>query len=193
MSSRAVPARPAAGPPPERSDRTFVVVAVILALACLAGFVLLPRLSAAQRDTAEPKAAPGFNLPVIHNGEPGSRLDLADLQGGPVLLDFWATWCPPCDMMTPILDRLARRYEGRGLRVIGVNVNDDDPVSARAYAKRRNLSYPIVLDETGAAQRAYGANKLPTMILIDKNGQVVHVASGVVDEASLDKMLRDVL
>jgi cytochrome c biogenesis protein CcmG, thiol:disulfide interchange protein DsbE len=170
----------------------FAPSALIIAAVALVGLILLPRLSFS-RDEAKNLPAPAFVLPVIHNGEPGSRLSLADLKGQAVIVDFWATWCQPCAMQTPVLDRLSRRHRERGLRVVGVDVLDDDAAAAAGYAAQKGLSYPIVVDETGITQREYGVSKLPSLIIIDREGRIVHRTSGFVDEASLERLLKDVL
>jgi thiol-disulfide isomerase/thioredoxin len=176
-----------------RTDRLgFVLAAGAIAFCAAAGLVALPKLSFS-RDETKGKEAPAFNLPVMYNGDAGSRLDLADLKGKPVLLDFWATWCGPCAMQTPVLDRLSRRYRDRGLTVVGVNVLDDDHAAARRYAEQKGLSYPILLDDSGITQRQYGVNRLPSLVIIDKEGRIVHRTNGFVDEASLERLLRDVL
>jgi thiol-disulfide isomerase/thioredoxin len=175
-----------------RSQSGFAPAALFIGLLALAGLVLLPRLSFS-RDEAKKLPAPAFVLPVLHNGDPGSRLSLADLKGSPVIVDFWATWCQPCAMQTPVLDRLSRRHRDRGLKVIGVDVHDDDAVAAAAYAKQKGLSYPIVVDETGITQRDYAVSKLPSLIILDREGRIVHRTSGFVDEASLERLLKDVL
>lgn len=168
------------------------MAALVIAAACLAGMFLLPRisLSTSPKPTRE---APAFVLPVIHNGESGSRLELSALKGSPVLIDFWATWCGPCNMQTPILDRLSRRYESKGLKVVGINVIDDDAALAKRYAQAKGLTYPIVVDDKGLTQREYGVRGLPSLILIDRDGRIVHQTSGLVDEATLDRMIRETL
>jgi len=191
MSSRPVAASdvdPSARNTEDRGFFTFAAGAV--ALAVLVGFFVLPRI--AHTNKAEARPAPDFVLPVIHNGEAGSRLALADMKGKPVLIDFWATWCGPCAMQTPIVDRLAKRYEGK-LDVVGIDVADDDANLARRHAQQKQLSYPIVVDEKGLTQREYGVNKLPTLIIIDKDGKIIRQTSGVVDEPTLDRMLREVM
>lgn len=174
---------------------TYVAAAIAIGAACILGLTVLPRLSISRADQDQfgDKPAPAFVLPVIHNGEKGSRLALEDLKGSPVLLDFWATWCGPCSMQTPILDRISRRYKDRGLVVVGVNVQDDDHAAALRYAGDKKLSYPVVVDETGLTQKSYGVNRLPTLILIDREGKVVKVSNGLVDEAALDRMIREVM
>ncbi len=190
MPSEAPPVSARAEAPPDRFG--FGFAAALIAGAALVGLTLLPRLSFS-RDETKGHPAPVFTLPVIHNGDAGSRLSLADLKGTPVVLDFWATWCGPCAMQTPILDRLARRHRDKGLTVVGVNVSDDDPAQAARYASQKKLSYPMVVDEAGVVQREYGVNKLPGLVIIDKEGRIVHRTSGFVDEASLDRLLKDVL
>jgi len=178
---------------PSSDKATFVAAAIVIGAAVLLGLTVLPRVSFSSGAHEGGEPAVLFDLPVIHNGDKGSKLALADLKGSPVLIDFWATWCGPCAMQTPILDRLAKRHQGKGLKVVGVNVVDDDPEAAADYAKRKSLSYPIVLDDTGLTQRSYGVNRLPTMILVDKDGRVVRRMSGLVDEASLERMIQEVL
>lgn len=188
----------------DKGDKGFFTLAAIAcAIAVLAGFLVLPRLT---RGPKVLKPAPAFTLPVLHSGalagddadaQPkgashGARLALGDLQGKPVLLDFWATWCGPCSMQTPIVDRLARRYEGK-VNVVGINVADDDPSMAKRVAEDKRLAYPVVVDDKGLTQREYGVTKLPSLIIIDAQGKIVHQTSGVVDEATLDRMLREAM
>ena len=183
----------------------FVAIAVVLAAACILGLTVRPRLSfSSSSDPSKRETAPPFALPVIHDSgvetvvsapgrAPAAQLSLADLKGQPVILDFWATWCGPCQMQTPILDRVARRYQDKGLKVIGVNVFDDDHSAARNYAKAKNLSYPIVVDDKGMVQRDYAVNNLPSLILVDREGRIARISRGLVDEATLDKMIHDIL
>jgi len=172
---------------------TFVAGAVVIGAACLLGVTLLPHINPlrANPESNVRKPAPEFNLPVISQGDPGSRLALSDLKGSPVLIDFWATWCSACGMQSPIVDRVARRYQDRGLKVVGVTVLNDDH---RAAAKMASAwAFPVVVDDTGLTQQTYGVTSLPTLVLVDKEGNVVKTTRGLVDEASLDKMVREVM
>ncbi len=190
---------------PAQSGTNVIASAVVVAAAVILGLTVLPKLSfSSSSDPSKREPAPAFTLPVIHDSAaetpslvpgraPAAQLSLADLKGKPVILDFWATWCGPCQMQTPILDRIARRYQDKGLTIVGVNVHDDDHAAARKYAQKKNLSYPIVVDETGMAQRDYAVNNLPSLILVDREGRIVRVSRGLVDEATLDRMVRDIL
>ena len=168
----------------------YPAIAVLLALSALFGLAILPRLVplAAQTGAMIGKPAPDLALPVVANGEVGSRISVADLKGHPVLLDFWASWCGPCAVEAPVIDRVARRYEKRGLVVVGVNV-DDGPEIIKAYAAQKGLSYPMVMDVGKQGSRAYGVDKLPSLIVIDKQGKVLAFLTGMIDEASLNEII----
>jgi len=169
----------------------YPAIAVLLGLSTLFGLAILPRLSGGQSELVG-KPAPSLALPVAANGDPGARMSLADLGGKTVILDFWASWCGPCAAQAPILDRLARRYGDRGLVVLGVNV-DDTPEVARAYAAKKGLSYPILMDATSLAEKSYGVKALPSIVVVDKEGRVVSFSSGLVDEGTLDELVTSLM
>jgi len=166
--------------------RSFNIIALVLGIAVLAGFTVLPRL-APSPSAMVGKPAPEFALPVIHNGEPGDRIKLSNLNGQAVVLAFWASWCGPCRAEAPSLDRLSRRLRDKGVTVIGVNTNDN-PDSAVAFASQANLSYPIVSDEDGTVGSSFGVSNLPTLVIVDKNGKIAAVRSGLTDESSLESL-----
>lgn len=163
------------------------IYAGVLALGVLGAIAVLPRIVAGG-GPLEGKPAPDASFAVVANGDEGARMALGALKGHPVVLDFWATWCGPCAMQAPILDRIARRYQKQGLIVLGVNV-DDPPELARSYAAKKGLSYPIVIDASRASSKSYDVDKLPSLVVIDREGNVVKYLTGVVDEASLDEVI----
>ena len=162
-------------------------LAAALGAAALLGLAVLPRLVPPAGGMVG-KPAPDVRLAVVANGPIGQQMSLAELKGRPVLLDFWASWCGPCAMVAPVVDRVARRYEKKGLVVMGVNV-DDPPEVIRAYAAKKGLSYPMVMDIGKAASLEYGVDKLPSLVVIDKNGNVRAFLTGLVDEASLNEII----
>jgi thiol-disulfide isomerase/thioredoxin len=165
----------------------YPAIAVLIALSALFGLAVLPRLSPSGGSMVG-KPAPDFVLPVAANGDPGARMQIAELKGQPVILDFWATWCGPCAVQAPILDRIARRYQKKGLVVLGVNV-DDPPQVATQYALQKGLSYPILVDGARDAATRYGVDKLPSVVVIDKQGNIAAYLTGIIDEVSLDEIV----
>ncbi|WP_437676081.1 TlpA family protein disulfide reductase [Sorangium sp. So ce131] len=176
-----------AEPESSSSKILYPAVAVLLALSALFGLFVLPRLSPGVGGMIGAEA-PDVTLPVAVNGDPGARMQLAELKGQPVILDFWATWCGPCAVQAPILDRIARRYQGKGLVVLGVNV-DDPPHVAAQYALQKGLSYPILIDVTRDASARYGVDKLPSLVVIDRQGKIAAYLTGIVDEESLSEIV----
>lgn len=180
--------RPTSRQPERRIRRDALrLLAAAAAVALLVAWTLLPQLFPAGRELID-KPAPDFSLPIIANGDPGARMGLAALQGTVVVLDFWATWCEPCLLQAPILERVARAHAD-DVVVIGVSL-DDEPDLARSFARAKGLSYPIVLDDTGAVQAAYGARALPFVVVIDATGRVVRALPGVSSRARLEDAIR---
>ena len=98
---------------------------------------------------------------------------------GPVLLDFWATWCKPCVTAIPEIERLHQTYAGRGLTVVGISV--DGPrnfAKVRPFVTRLGITYPVALDEDGSLQQKFQVRAMPTSVLIDTAGTIVHTWQG---------------
>ena len=102
----------------------------------------------------------------------GEVVSLADLRGKGVWLNFWASWCPPCQAETPVLRDLAERYAERGLVVIGISVQESSEADIRAYAERYSLGYRIAADLSGHIFRLYRPPGLPTQVFIGPDGAV---------------------
>ena len=110
----------------------------------------------------------------------GTRLDLeAKLAQGPVLLDFWATWCRPCERSLPATQRLHERLRERGLTVVGISV--DGPrnwARVRPFASRLGLTFPIVVDEDGSLAKRFRVAGVPATVLIAPDGRIVRAHTG---------------
>jgi thiol-disulfide isomerase/thioredoxin len=114
----------------------------------------------------------------------GKPVRLADLRGKLVLLNFWATWCPPCQAETPVLRELAEAYRDDGLVILGVAVQETTPDDVRAYAERYQLPYPIAFDASADIFDLYRVFALPTQVFIGPDGRVLGVVNGPLDRES---------
>ncbi len=167
-------------------------------LALAAGFALIPRATDGCASAALDEEAPDWDAKIVANAgavtreagvEPTDRLDLKSLRGHAVVLDFWATWCGPCQMEAPIVNTIAQRYRSRGLAVVGVNTSDEDGLAA-AFVRKKQLGFPVVYDESNTIAKKYGVRNLPTLVVISKTGKIVAVRTGVTSDNALDEIVR---
>ena len=133
--------------------------------------------------------APSTSLPVL--GGSGDR-SLADYRGRVVVLNFWASWCPPCIDELPLLERTQRQIERRGGTVLGVNYQDL-PEDALALERRAGISYPSVRDRDGEYAEDFDTVGFPETFLIDRAGRIAAVRRGPVDRRWLARTLPPVL
>jgi peroxiredoxin len=118
------------------------------------------------------ESAPGFTLPQL----PSGKLSLHQFHGQVVVLNFWATWCPPCVMEAPSLEQFAREMKSQGVTVIGVSM-DENGQTLNQFIKMYHISYPIARDPSAALANRYGTYKLPETYIIGRDG---HVAEKIV-------------
>lgn len=137
-----------------------IVVTTLLALSC----------TRQKRQALEGDVAPDFTL----NDLRGKAVHLADLKGNVVLLEFWATWCPPCKDSIPTMNDLYKRYHEKGLILLGISVDKGQNVieTVKAFVKEHSIQYPILIDNKDV-NTLYGVYSIPTIILIDKKGKIV--------------------
>lgn len=121
----------------------------------------------------EGEPAPNVPLPLVGGGE----LDLARHRGEVVVLDFWATWCPPCRTSMPVVDRVVEEYADRGVRLYFVN-EAEPPELVEAFADKAGLTAPIALDTDGALGRAFHVTGLPFTAIVGRDGIVQRTRLG---------------
>jgi thiol-disulfide isomerase/thioredoxin len=152
--------------------------------------------------TLELKELPAWNVARIKTelvGKPAPEVGLTALDGSPitiagfhgktVLLDFWATWCPPCRQDAPALQKLYERYHDKDLAIIGISVSEDRKTVER-FLKSHPAGYSFVLSSENELPRAYRPRAIPTYIIIDANGLVQGAAEGDQGFSELRKLLK---
>ena len=148
-----------------------VVMAVILG-----GALVLVLLSRRSRPPEVGDAAPDFTLPTL-SGEPVS---LRQFRENVVVLNFWATWCPPCIEETPSLRRFAEQMRSDGVAVLGVSV-DQDTEALKKFVADYQLSFPIARDPDQAVASRYGTFKFPESYIIARDGRIADKLVGAVN------------
>jgi peroxiredoxin len=123
----------------------------------------------------------------------GAPIRLADLRGKAVWVDFWTTWCPPCQSEVPILRDLSARHKAQGLVLVAISVQETSPADVAAYAARYQLGYTIGFDASGKIFHAYKAYGLPTQVFIDPNGVIASIVAAPLDEAGAAARIEAIL
>ena len=178
---------------PVRLTTLFQLLSHGLSLAGLVGYVLLAPIALAERGSHitldEPLPQPAWELPLIANGE-GTVTDSTYL-GRVTYVDFWASWCGPCRLSLPALNRLSKEFDTADFGVVAISVDyvDEDALD---FLKRYPVDYPVAIDKTGNSGRDFAVAGMPSGYLIGRDGLIreVHVGFRKGDEAFLREQIQ---
>jgi cytochrome c biogenesis protein CcmG/thiol:disulfide interchange protein DsbE len=134
------------------------------------------------------RPAPDFTLTTFK----GNTISLEDLRDKPVVINFWASWCPPCRVEAPLIERTWRAYKNRGLIFLGVNIQDREE-DALNYIREFNITYPNGPDPAGEIAINYGVSGLPVTFFVSSKGQVVRRWVGAVDSSVLISSIEEIM
>ncbi len=129
-------------------------------------------------------AAPEFMLKDLS----GDSVKLEQFRGDYILLNFWATWCPPCVKEMPSMDRLQRYFKDKGIQVVAISLDKEPGEMVTAFVDKLKLTFPILLDPVGIVSGPYGASALPATFILDPDGKVIAAAKGERDWYSAESI-----
>lgn len=178
------------------------ILALALGLAVVALVVALGVAIAAQGQAERPRArvppdeggkvvgkvAPDFTITTFDGG----KLTLSELRGKVVLLNFWASWCPPCRAEAPNMEGVWQDYRDQGVIFVGVDIQDTES-EARDFLQQFNITYPNGPDPTGRIARDYGITNIPTSVFVSRQGVIARRWVGAIDRARLTEYLDELL
>lgn len=195
------PPDPQSGPPPSadgnpvRRELVMVILGGLIGLVIVAivwvisGRMATPVMPAAA-ETNRP--APAFTLPRFGGGE----LQLADLKGKIVVVNFWGTWCEPCKAETPALEAAYIQLQSQGVEFVGINLRHQEALGTEGdtdianFVKNYGVTYPIVFDTTGEISRKYQISPIPVSYFLDQQGNIRYVYVGTLTTADTVELVR---
>lgn len=165
---------------------------LLLAAALLFGGVTALEIHSAQAKATHQTlgAAPDFTL---KNAKTGKTTKLSDFKGKVRLLNFWATWCPPCRGEIPDMVKVQKEFQKKGLQIIGASVDQGGPTVVQAFAKANNINYPLVMADETVVDAYGGIRGIPTTFLIDRQGQIVKKFVGPLSKEQFEQEIKPLL
>jgi len=120
----------------------------------------------------------------------GNEISLSDFNGKVLILNFWATWCPPCREEIPDFVEVYNEYESKDVQFIGVS--NEDISTLRSFVEDYNINYPILIDNANVASK-WGINAIPTTFMLDRDGKVIFKNIGMMTREQLENNIKDAL
>jgi thiol-disulfide isomerase/thioredoxin len=161
----------------QQNSHPWIGIAVGIGLALvMIGFILLQN----RTQSAGASSVIQMTGTTLNN----TRVSLEDLRGQVVMVNFWATWCPPCRSEMPTIQAAYKTYRDQGFTVLAVNASET-PNTIQPFVQQMGLTFPIVLDQNEAIQRQFGIDGFPTSLFIDPNGVLYATHNGPISPAQL--------
>jgi len=132
--------------------------------------------------------APDFALVDMN----GKKHQLSDYKGQGVFLNFWGTWCKPCEREFPLMDKQYQVYKDQGLEILAVNIGESN-FAVQKFIDRKGLSFPVLIDNNKSVMETYNINPLPTTLLINPEGKIEKVITGEMSEEMIKKYMEQIM
>ena len=133
--------------------------------------------------------APDFTLPAVD----GSMVSMSDYSGKVILVDFWATWCPPCQEMIPVLSKLHKKYSEKGLVILGVSLDKDGLGVLGTFVHENMIPYKVVMGDNRISNAFGGVSSIPTLYMVDREGRLVRKLTGYHSYDQLEEQVKKYL
>lgn len=173
----------------KRDPIVLVIVAVAISAMLFFAVRRSHRKGASAPVAAVGKEAPDFTLKTLD----GKTVSLSDYRGKAVLVNFWATWCGPCNIEMPWLVDLHKKYAAQGFEILGVSMDDVDPKDIAKFAQDKKVDYPILLGQDSVGDAYGGIPFLPGNFYIDRSGKIVEKGFGLIGKPEIEENIQKIL
>jgi peroxiredoxin len=170
-----------------KRQRLFIRTVILLLLAGALGYTFYTNFFSSKERVAVGDEAPDFVLSDLN----GNTHQLSDYRGKGVFLNFWGTYCKPCEKEMPYMNNLYKEYKNQGVEIIAVNVGESK-LAVEKFAEKYQLHFPIVIDKDNQVLEAYDISPIPTTFLINKDGQIVEIITGTMTEQDMKNYMEQI-
>lgn len=181
-----------------RQNNLLLAAALVLILGGLGTIVWMSLKTAEPEPTTNSYGAPalaqkGGTVTDFSLGSlAGGSIALSDFAGEVVIMNFWATWCPPCRAEMPGLNRFYEKHRDAGLVILAIN-EEESAETVRPFIQTNNFSFPVLLDIEGRVAQQYSTRSFPTTFIVDRDGVIQHVQTGEITEDELARIVLPLL
>jgi peroxiredoxin len=170
-----------------KKNRLWFRTIILLILVGAVGYTLYQNFIADKEKVQIGKEAPNF---VITDME-GNKISLEDYRGKGVFLNFWGTWCKPCEKEMPYMNELYDEYKAKGVEIVALNA-DETNLAVKTFINQYQLKFPVAIDKGQQILNTYGVGPLPTTFLINKDGQVIKQITGTQTKEQIEGYLKEI-
>lgn len=174
-----------------RTKRVLLLVALLIIVGAV-GYAMTNRSRHTGAGPAPSVEEGGLALNFILKALDGGEVSLEGFRGKAVVVNFWATWCPPCRSEIPDFIEFYNQYRGRGVMVLAVNLREPED-HVRAFAEKAGMDFPVLLDLSGDVAEIYKVQAIPTTIVVDESGVIKSRIVGMTTRDALERVVRPLL
>lgn len=175
----------------KKRKRLFFRISILAVLIGATAFALISNLTKDKEVYGQGDVAPDFKLAQINGANPADSIQLSKRSGHGVMLNFWATYCPPCEREMPYIQTMHERYHDQGVDIISINLDSTELV-VQNFIEKYSLTFPVLRDKDFAVRELYGINPIPSSIFIDQNGKIVEKVNGELKLDELEKKIKKI-
>ncbi|HDX9588636.1 TPA: thiol-disulfide oxidoreductase ResA [Bacillus pseudomycoides] len=170
-----------------KKNRLLFRVIILLLLGGALGFTLYQNFFVDKEKVQVGKEAPNFVATDLE----GKKITLKELKGKGVFLNFWGTWCKPCEKEMPYMNELYPKYKEKGVEILALDA-DETELAVKNFVSGYGLKFPVAIDKGQEILNTYGVGPLPTTFLIDKDGKVIEKITGTQSKEQMEEYLKKI-
>ena len=176
----------------KRKNRLIFRTSILIVMVAAIIFALVSNIQADKTIYQVGDEAPDFELKQINKNNELESIRLSDFKGQGVMLNFWGTWCKPCEEEMPYMQELYPEYKEKGIEIIAVSLDSTELVVDR-FIDKYDLTFPIPHDKTGEVRDLYKIGPIPSSIFINPDGKIQRVVNGALSLESLENYFKEIL
>lgn len=172
---------------------TLLLICCVLSLACAKAEPKPKKIETPVSKPAVPtleKWNTQYNF-TLTNINSGKEFSLSEFAGKVIIVDFWATWCPPCRQQVPVFNALYEKYKSQGLEIVGVSLDRDGAKGVIDFTKKYKMQYTVVMGDADVVSIYGGITGIPTAFILDKKGNLVKKHIGYAEQEVLEEEIKD--